>query len=49
MSTASEKNMSLNHAMVDWIRHRQNILSEKDGRKKLIRPIILVLSGHYKA
>lgn len=31
MSTNSEKNMSLNHAMIDWIKHRQNILSEKNG------------------
>lgn len=49
MSTASEKNMSLKCAMVDWIRHTQNILSEKDGKNKLIRLTILLLTGHYKA
>lgn len=49
MSTNGEKNMSLNHAMIDWIRHRQNILSEKNGQNKLIRLVILVLTGHCRA
>lgn len=43
------KIMSSNHAVVDWIRHTQNILSGKDVQNKLVRLIILVLTGHYKA
>lgn len=49
MSTASEKNMSLNHAIVGWIRHTENILTEKDGKNKLNRLVIIVPAGHYKA
>lgn len=44
MSTAAEKKMNQNHAVIGYIRHMQNILREEDGNSKLIRLIILVIT-----
>lgn len=44
MSTAAEKKINQNHAVIVCVRHMQNILREKDGNIKLIRLIILVLT-----